>query len=95
MLELGANVGRNTAVIATILNDDRRLVTLESWQPTAQILEENKSVNGFRFHIEASALSETPLAQLGWACVSYNTFLRQTIVQSRLFPSTNSWINTS
>ena len=72
VLELGSNIGRNTCVIATILNDDRRLVTLESCEETAKMLTENKEINGFNFNIEASALSKVPLCQQGWICVPYN-----------------------
>lgn len=66
VLEIGANVGRNTCIIASILNDDRRLVSLECCQEYAKQLEMNRDQNGFHFQIEVSALSQVPLIQKGW-----------------------------
>lgn len=70
VLEIGANIGRNTCIIASILNDDKRFVTLECCQEYVKQLEINKTQNGFTFHIEPSALSKVPLMQQGW-----NTFV--------------------
>lgn len=70
VLEIGANIGRNTCVIASLLNDDTRLVTLECCQEYVKQLQVNRDQNGFNFHIEASALSKVGLMQQGW-----NTFL--------------------
>lgn len=66
VLELGGNVGRNSCVIAAILNDSRNLVTLESCKKDAKKLQENRDINGFQFHIEVSALSKKKLVQSGW-----------------------------
>lgn len=66
VLEIGANVGRNTSIIASILDDDKRLVSLECCQEYAKQLEINRDQNGFHFHIEVSALSQVPLIQKGW-----------------------------
>jgi FkbM family methyltransferase len=66
VLELGANIGRNTCIIAQILSDDRRLVTLESNPTHVEQVTCNRDLNNFNFNIEPSALSKRPLIQLGW-----------------------------
>lgn len=63
VLELGSNIGRNTLLIASILDDDTNLVTLETVPSTVEILEKNKRDNGFTFHIVNAALSARPLVQ--------------------------------
>jgi FkbM family methyltransferase len=83
VLEIGANIGRNTCIIASILKDDTRLISLECCQEYAKQLEINKNQNNFNFHIEASALSKVPLIQQGW-----NTFV------SEIVPSGYTKINT-
>lgn len=66
VLEIGANIGRNTCVIASLLNDDTRLITLECCQEYVNQLQVNRDQNDFKFHIEAAALSRVPLMQKGW-----------------------------
>lgn len=66
VLELGTNIGRNSLVISTILNDDRRLVTLESNPQHVREAISNRDANKCHFHIEGSALSARPLVQIGW-----------------------------
>lgn len=69
VLEIGANVGRNTLVIAYILNCfqvNNQFVTLESDSHSAKLLKENRELNGLKFHIENSALSKNKLIQNGW-----------------------------
>lgn len=66
VLEIGGNIGRNSCVIGSILNDDRRLVVLECGSLYAEQLEHNKINNYFNFHIEPSALSKVPLIQKEW-----------------------------
>lgn len=66
VLEIGANVGRNTCVIGKILYDSRKLVSLESSPFIAQTLQENKKLNNLCFHIEDAALSKRTLIQKGW-----------------------------
>ncbi|QKF93499.1 methyltransferase FkbM [Fadolivirus algeromassiliense] len=66
VLEIGGNIGRNTCVIASILNDDRNLVTLESHPTIVNQLIHNKNANSFNFHVENAALSIVPLIQNGW-----------------------------
>ena len=65
VLEIGGNIGRNSLVIASIVNSDN-FVSLESDSNIAKQLEENRNLNNFRFHIENSALSKRKLIQRGW-----------------------------
>ena len=70
VLELGGNIGRNTLVIARILNEAQgncaNFVSLECDPSIAQQLTENRDLNNFDFHIENSALSKRRLMQKGW-----------------------------
>lgn len=66
VLELGANTGRNTLVIASILSDSSNLVTLETDSNTCAALKENRDINNYNFHIENAALSKRSLIQRGW-----------------------------
>lgn len=75
VLELGGNVGRNSCAIATLLTDDRRLVSVESFHETAKQLRQNRDHNELSFHVEAAALSRVPLAQHGWITVPYDTIV--------------------
>lgn len=67
VLELGGNIGRNTLVIATILENDKNLVTLEPHPEIVKQLEHNKEINMCTFNIENAALSYRKLIQKGWA----------------------------
>lgn len=69
VLEIGANIGRNTLVIASILADPANLVTLECDPEAVRILQDNRSANGLNFHIEPAALSYRKLMQRGWDTV--------------------------
>lgn len=69
VLELGSDVGRNTCVIAAILNDSSNLVTMECREEPIPYLTANRDYNNFKFHIEPSALSEVPLIQKGWMTI--------------------------
>ncbi len=68
VLEIGGNIGRNSLVIASILQaaGNTDMVTLECDPNIAAQLTENRDLNGLKFHIEASALSKTKLIQRGW-----------------------------
>jgi FkbM family methyltransferase len=65
VLEIGANTGRNSLVIASIVNNDN-FVTLECDTGIARQVEENRNMNNFTFKIENSALSKRKLIQRGW-----------------------------
>ena len=73
VLELGANIGRNTLIIASLLNDQKNLVTLECDPNTVIQLTENRDINSMQFHIEGSALSKRPLIQKGWDTIVSDT----------------------
>jgi FkbM family methyltransferase len=68
VLEIGANVGRNTLVIAHILAQSTgSIVTLESDPAEAAKLEENLAANpGLNVLVEKSALSLRKLIQREW-----------------------------
>ncbi len=66
VLEIGANIGRNTMMISSVLEDERNLVTLECDPYSVNSLRKNRFINKFRFNIEPSALSYRKLIQKGW-----------------------------
>ena len=66
VLEIGGNIGRNSLIIASILENDANFVTLESDKNISQQLQENRDLNNFSFHIENAALSNRKLIQKGW-----------------------------
>lgn len=78
VLELGANIGRNTLIIASILKrqQNNNFVTLECDVNIANQLKENRDINNFTFHIESKALSNRKLIQRGW----------ETMVSDELLP---------
>ena len=75
VLELGSNIGRNTLIIASILDDDTNLVTLECDINIAEQLTHNKEINNLNFHIENSALSKRKLIQKGWITICSDNIL--------------------
>jgi FkbM family methyltransferase len=66
VLEIGGNIGRNSLVIASILDNPSNFVILESDVNIAEQLKENMVLNNLNFHIESSALSNRKLIQRGW-----------------------------
>lgn len=86
VLEIGANIGRNTCIIASILSDDKRLVTLECSETSARALEHNRNINGFHFNIVNAALSKQPLIQKGWDC-----FVSKTVPPGYTKVNTITW----
>lgn len=75
VLEIGGNVGRNSLVIAKLLNDQTNLVTLESDSFIASQLTHNRDNNKLTFNIENSALSSRKLIQLGWDTIPSDILL--------------------
>lgn len=73
VLEIGGNVGRNSLIIASILENSNNLVTLESDENIAKQLKTNKDLNNLNFHIESSALSNRKLIQKGWDTIPCDT----------------------
>lgn len=83
VLEIGGNIGRNSLIIASILEDETNFVTLECDANIANQLTENRNLNNFKFHIESSALSNRKLIQKGW-----NT------IPSNILQNGFKWVNT-
>lgn len=78
VLEIGANIGRNTLIIASILatqNNTSNFVTMECDKNIAGQLIENKNANHFNFHVESCALSKHKLIQQGWNTIPSDTLL--------------------
>jgi FkbM family methyltransferase len=83
VLEIGANIGRNSLVIASILENNDNFVTLESDACIAKQLKENRDLNNFKFNIESSALSNRRLMQIGWDTIP-----------SRILKNGYNWVKT-
>lgn len=66
VLEIGGNIGRNSMVIAYLLQQQNNLVTLECDPEIAAQLIENRNINQLTFQVEDSALSKRNLIQKGW-----------------------------
>jgi FkbM family methyltransferase len=78
VLEIGGNIGRNSLIIASILNNNNNnnnFVSLECDPNIANQLKENRDLNNFNFHIEPSALSSRTLIQTGWDTMPSDTLL--------------------
>ena len=73
VLEIGGNIGRNSLIIASILENNSNFVTLESDVNTGKQLTENRDLNNFNFHIECSALSNRKLIQIDWSTIPSDT----------------------
>jgi FkbM family methyltransferase len=77
VLEIGSNIGRNSLIIASILQtkNNSSFVTLESDYEIAKQLCENRDLNGFSFYIENSALTKRQLIQQGWNTIESDVLL--------------------
>lgn len=75
VLEIGSNIGRNSLIIASLLNDDTNFVTLECDPKSYDLLVNNRNLNEFKFHCENSALSKKKLIQRGWTTIPSNYVL--------------------
>jgi len=77
VLEIGGNIGRNSLIIASILNNNNSnsLVTLESNTEYSQQLIHNKTQNNLDFFVENSALSKQKLIQQNWKTFASETLL--------------------
>ena len=88
VLEIGGNIGRNTLVIAYILNQQNNndFVTIETNPDDVWKLKHNRDLNGFQFHVESAALSARRLIQKGW-----NTMPSDTLEDGYFFIDTITW----
>jgi glycosyltransferase involved in cell wall biosynthesis len=75
VLEIGGNIGRGSLLIASLLEDTKQFVVLESSKDSSNLLNMNRIVNDFQFHIETSALSIQKLIQRGWTTIASDTLL--------------------
>ena len=77
VLEIGANIGRNSIVIAHILqqSNNNNFVTLECDPNIAKQLTHNRDINNLGFFIETSALSKRKLIQKGWDTIASDVVL--------------------
>jgi FkbM family methyltransferase len=86
VLELGSNIGRNSLIIAHIIENNNNFVTLESDIKNIKQLTENRDINNFNFHIENCALSKRMLIQKGWNTFPSNKLLEgHTLVNTITF----------
>jgi FkbM family methyltransferase len=90
VLEIGGNIGRNSLVIAYILNknNNTNLVTMESNPLFSKQLEHNKNQNNLDFHIESCALSKRKLIQKENDC---KTFVSNVVPTGYISVDTISW----
>ena len=77
VLEIGGNIGRNSLIIASILNsnNNNNFVSLESDTEIAKQLLHNKNKNNLNFFIENSALSKRNLIQKSWDTIVSDVLL--------------------
>ena len=77
VLEIGGNIGRNSLVIASILNEkgNNNFVSLETLEDVYYQLKYNRDVNKLQFHVEPSALSKRKLIQKGWDTIDSDILL--------------------
>ena len=90
ILEIGGNIGRNSLVLAYILNkhNNSNLVTLESNPQFAKQLEHNRDINNLSFHIENCALSKRKLIQGENDC---RTMISSTVPKGYISVNTITW----
>jgi len=69
VLEIGGNIGRNSMIIASILNknNNHNYVTVEMCPDDYKKLEQNRSQNNLNFTIVNGAISKRPLIAHGWS----------------------------
>jgi FkbM family methyltransferase len=77
VLEIGGNIGRNSLIIAYILNQNsnNNFVCLECCEESSRMLFTNKTINNLDFQIECSALSSRKLIQKGWDTICSDVVL--------------------
>jgi FkbM family methyltransferase len=80
VLEIGGNIGRNSLIIGSLLQDkdkdnSNNFVVLECDVNISKQLIENRNLNNMNFNIENSALSKRKLIQKGWDTVVSDTLL--------------------
>jgi len=84
VLELGGNIGRNSLVISSILEDSANLVTLECDNDICDKLKENRDLNNLHFNIENSALSNRKIIQKQWETLPYDVYQKEMYVKKNI-----------
>jgi len=74
VLEIGGNIGRNSLIIGSIINN-YNFVSLETHSEIYKQLIHNRDINNMKFNIENSALSKRKLIQKGWETIPSDTLL--------------------
>lgn len=72
VLEIGGNIGRNSLILSTILNNTDNLVVLESDINIVPKLKHNLDLNKYYPKVEPRALSSVKLLQKGWDTLPEN-----------------------
>jgi FkbM family methyltransferase len=77
VLEIGGNIGRNSLIIAFLLNknSNTNFVSMECDQGVSEQLVHNKNLNNLNFYVESSALSKRKLIQKGWDTITSDVLL--------------------
>lgn len=75
VLEIGGNIGRNSMIIATILNknNNNNFVSVEMCEADCQKLNHNKTQNNLDFIIVNGAISKRKLIGSGWVSTPYDS----------------------
>ena len=66
ILELGGNIGTNSIIINSKLNNKNNHVVVETLKDIIHKLEDNRNINNAKFQIFNGAISKKPLIQKGW-----------------------------
>ena len=66
VLEIGGNIGRNSMIIASLLNKTENLTVMETDPETFKMLKHNKEINNMNFKIINAGLSKKKLLQNLW-----------------------------
>lgn len=75
VLEIGGNIGRNSLIISSLLNNSSNLVVLESDTYISSQLDTNRKINNFNFKIINAVLSKNKLIQRKWTTILSNELL--------------------
>uniref|UniRef100_A0A6C0EKD8 Methyltransferase FkbM domain-containing protein n=1 Tax=viral metagenome TaxID=1070528 RepID=A0A6C0EKD8_9ZZZZ len=76
VLEIGGNIGRNSMIISSCLNDSSNHVILETNKKNAMICAKNIKKNNFNSKVVPYALSKRKLIQKGWKTIPSNVILK-------------------
>lgn len=74
ILEIGTNLGRNSMVIAMLLQDQKNLVSIECNKEYYQQAIINRDTNNLKFNMKNIALSTKNVFQKGWSTISSDEY---------------------